>query len=84
MERDDLLAMLREMEGGTLMVRPNGEIVGTEEGNEWQPDELEAAAVKLTAELARLVKWARLAPDYSSPGDPTNTGDLVDSEGIPY
>lgn len=83
MDRDDLLAMLGAMEEDTLTVRLDGTLV-LEDGSDWNPADVEEAVAELTADLAKLVRWAKFAPNYMPPGDPTNTGGKVDSEGIPY
>ena len=64
MDRDDLLGLLGCMEDDTLVVRQDGTLV-TESGNDWSPEDVEAAITELTAELETLLKWCKAAPKYS-------------------
>jgi hypothetical protein len=66
MDRDDLITLLSAIEEDTLTVRLDGTLV-LENGSDWNPDDVEAAVAELTAELASLLKWAKLAPEYPPP-----------------
>jgi hypothetical protein len=63
MDRDDLLAILRDMNDDTLTCRVDGTLID-DDGDEWSPLSLKAAAAELAADLAKLIAWAKQAPKF--------------------
>jgi hypothetical protein len=88
MDRDDLMALIAEMNGRTLKVDVEG-MIYDDDDNIYTPNGVLDAVEQLNSDLVRMlevVAWAKKAPLYAGrePADPTNTGTAVDRNGNPY
>ena len=67
MDRDDLLSLLGAMQEDNLAVKPDGTICNLDTQDDWVLSDVCEAAAELTADLNKLIAWAKLAPKYQEP-----------------
>lgn len=84
MDRDELLNLLTALQADEVVARPDGTLV-TDDGSEYRPEDVQPAVAELTADLAKLIQWAKLAPKYRPPPVTTRNeaGKLCDESGLP-
>ncbi len=85
MDRDDLLSLLQALNDGQLAVKPDGTLMDLDKCDDYSISAVESAAAELTADLAKLIAWAKLAPEYQPTPVTTrdDAGKLCDADGLP-
>ena len=85
MDRDDLLNLLQALNDGQLAVKPDGTLMDLDKCDDYSISAVESAVAELTADLAKLIQWAKLAPKYQPPPVATRdeNGKLCDEHGSP-
>lgn len=77
MDRDDLMSLLGAMQEGNVAVKPDGTVCNLDTSDEHDIEEVAVAVAELTADLIKLVSWAKQAPQYRRPGSYVTTGGEV-------
>lgn len=83
MDREDLLNLLQAMNDGQLAVKPDGTLMDLDKCNEYGVSAVESAAAELATDLAKLLAWAKLAPEYQPVTTRDESGKLFDEDGLP-
>lgn len=83
MDREDLLNLLQALNDGQVAVKPDGSLMDLENSGDYSVSAVESAVAELTAELAKLLAWAKLAPEYQPVTTRDESGKLFDEDGLP-
>lgn len=83
MDREDLLNLLQALNDGQVAVNPDGTLMDLERSDDYSISAVESAAAELAAELAKLIAWSKLAPEYQPVATRDESGKLFDEDGLP-